>query len=79
MSYLASLDSTTCMACCTLVGLLDYSPYGKAGALTPNAKGILPNGDFGDIIKVAGMEVRLIGGRIINGQVVISSISRKGL
>ena len=29
MSYLASLDSLTCAARCTIVGLLDYSPYGK--------------------------------------------------
>ncbi len=29
VSYLASLDSLTCAARCTLVGLLDYTPYGK--------------------------------------------------
>jgi hypothetical protein len=51
----------------------------KAGKLTPNAKGILPSGDLGNIINVGGMDVRLIGGRVENGQVILSSFSRKGL
>lgn len=51
----------------------------KSGSLTPNLKGILPNGDFGNIINVGGMNVRLIGGRVFNGQVILSSFSRKGL
>jgi RHS repeat-associated protein len=51
----------------------------KAGKLTPNAKGILPSGDLGNIINVAGLNVRLIGGRVENGQVILSSFSRKGL
>jgi hypothetical protein len=49
------------------------------GKLTPNAKGILPSGDMGNIINVQGMNIRLIGGRVENGQVILSSFSRKGL
>ncbi len=51
----------------------------KAEKLTPNAKGILPSGDLGNIINVGGIDVRLIGGRVENGQVILSSFSRKGL
>jgi RHS repeat-associated protein len=51
----------------------------KTGKLTPNANGILPSGSLGNIINVGGMNVRLIGGRVENGKVVISSFSRKGL
>jgi RHS repeat-associated protein len=51
----------------------------KSGKLTPNAQGILPTGDLGNIINVGGMNIRLIGGRVENGQVIISSFSRKGL
>ena len=50
----------------------------NAGKLTPNAKGILPSGDLGNIINVGGMDVRLIGGKVENGQVILSSFSRKG-
>jgi hypothetical protein len=51
----------------------------KDNKLTPNASGILPNGDNGNIINVGGMSVRLIGGRVENGAVKLSSFSRKGL
>ena len=51
----------------------------KAGKLTPSPKGILPSGGLGNIINVGGMNVRLIGGRVENGQVILSSFSRKGL
>ena len=51
----------------------------SAGKLTPNAKGILPSGDAGNIIKVGDTVIRLIGGRVIDGKVQISSFSRKGL
>lgn len=51
----------------------------KAGKLTPNAQGILPNGNMGNIIKVGGLDVRLIGGRVKDGEVVISSFSRRDL
>ncbi len=49
------------------------------GLLTPNAKGILPSGNAGNIINVGNTNVRLIGGRVVNGKVVLSSFSRKGL
>ena len=51
----------------------------KDGALTPNSKGILPSGDAGNIIEVAGQQIRLIGGRIKDGVVDLSSFSQKGL
>ncbi len=49
----------------------------KAGKLTGSSQGILPK--VGEILKVEGVEVRLIGGKIENGRVIISSFSRKGL
>ena len=51
----------------------------KNGQLTPNAKGILPSGNAGNIINVGGTDVRLIGGRVVDGNIVLSSFSRKGL
>lgn len=51
----------------------------KSGKLTPNAKGILPSGNAGNLINVGGTNVRLIGGRVVDGKVVLSSFSRKGL
>ncbi|WP_020404499.1 RHS repeat-associated core domain-containing protein [Gracilimonas tropica] len=51
----------------------------KAGKLTPNARGILPSGNLGNIINVRGMDVRLIGGKVEDGKVILSSFSRKGL
>ncbi|GMQ30636.1 RHS repeat-associated core domain-containing protein [Algoriphagus confluentis] len=50
----------------------------KSGKLTPNSIGILPSGNSGNVINVGGLNVRLIGGRVENGKVVISSFSRKG-
>ncbi|MBP1221903.1 DUF6443 domain-containing protein [Flavobacterium sp. 1355] len=49
------------------------------GELSQNSKGILPNGDKGNIITVNGMQIRLIGGRVSGDKVIISSFSRKGL
>lgn len=52
----------------------------KEGKLDVFSNGILPSGNSGNIIKVCGMDVRLIRGRVINGnQIEISSFSRKGL
>ncbi len=51
----------------------------KNGKLTPNTRGILPSGNAGNIINVRGTNVRLIGGRVVNGRIIISSFSRKGL
>ena len=49
----------------------------KAGKLTPNAEGVLPS--VGEILNVGGMNVRLIGGKIKDGKVIISSFSRKAI
>lgn len=52
----------------------------KEGKLDVFPNGILPSSNSGNVIKVEGMDVRLIGGRVINGnQIEISSFSRKGL
>jgi RHS repeat-associated protein len=51
----------------------------KAGKLVPDAQGILPKGDLGVVINVQGIAVRLIGGWVQNGQVIISSFSRWNL
>jgi RHS repeat-associated protein len=51
----------------------------KDNKLNIGNNGILPTGNNGNIIKVGGMDVRLIGGRVSNGNVTISSVSRKGL
>ncbi|SUJ22150.1 RHS repeat-associated core domain [Sphingobacterium spiritivorum] len=52
----------------------------KDGELDIFPNGVLPSSNSGNIIKVGGMDVRLIGGRVINGnQIEISSFSRKGL
>jgi hypothetical protein len=49
------------------------------GKLIPGRSGVLPSGDAGIIIGVAGTPVRLIGGRFKDGAVQLSSFSRKGL
>jgi len=49
----------------------------KAGELVPNAKGILPS--VGKILNVKGINVQMIGGKVVNGKVIISSLSRQGL
>jgi hypothetical protein len=49
------------------------------GQLIPGRNGVLPSGDVGIIIDVAGTPVRLIGGRVKDGVVHLSSFSRKGL
>ena len=51
----------------------------RSGNLVVGRNGILPNGNAGNIINVGGTAVRLIGGRVVNGQVQISSFSRRGL
>ena len=51
----------------------------KAGLLTPGADGVLPKGDNGTIICVEGVDVRLIGGRVMDGTVHIGTFSMKGL
>jgi hypothetical protein len=49
------------------------------GELIVGKDGILPTGDLGNVIKVGDFSVRLIGGRVVDGKVSISSISMKGL
>ncbi len=51
----------------------------KEGKLVVGPNGILPRGNAGNIINVAGTQIRLIGGRVIDGVVQIGSASRKGL
>ena len=51
----------------------------RSGKLSYNSAGILPNGNLGHIIDVGGMRVRLIGGRVEDGKIIIASFSRKGL
>jgi len=41
--------------------------------------GILPSGNAGNIINVGGTQIRLIGGRALDGIVEIGSASRMGL
>jgi len=49
------------------------------GKLVPGPNGVLPSGNAGPIIDVAGTQIRLIGGRVIDGVVEIGSASRMGL
>jgi len=49
----------------------------EAGELAPNAKGILPS--VGKVLNVDGINVQMIGGKVVNGKVIISSLSRLGL
>jgi len=51
----------------------------REGKLVPGPNGVLPGGDAGILVDVAGTQVRLIGGRVVNGVVQIASASRKGL
>jgi RHS repeat-associated protein len=51
----------------------------KEGKLVVGPNGILPSGNAGNIIEVGGTQIRLIGGRVIDGVVEIGSASRKGL
>lgn len=51
----------------------------REGRLVPGPNGLLPGGDAGPIIDVAGTKIRLIGGRVVNKIVQIASASRKGL
>jgi RHS repeat-associated protein len=50
-----------------------------AGKLAVGPGGIIASGNAGPIIDVAGTQIRLVGGRVIDGAVRISSFSRMGL
>jgi hypothetical protein len=51
----------------------------REGRLPVGPNGILPNGNAGPIIDVGGTQIRLIGGRVVDGIVEIASASRRGL
>ncbi|MBK9712363.1 MAG: hypothetical protein IPO81_13740 [Kouleothrix sp.] len=51
----------------------------REGKLVPGPNGIIPSGNAGPIIDVGGTQIRLIGGRVIDDVVQISSASRQGL
>jgi RHS repeat-associated protein len=51
----------------------------RDGKLVPGPKGILPSGNGGPLIDVDGTQIRLIGGRVKDGVVELSSASRKGV
>jgi RHS repeat-associated protein len=51
----------------------------REGRLPVGPNGVLPSGDAGAIIDVAGTQIRLIGGRVVDGVVQIASASRRGL
>ena len=44
-----------------------------AGRLVPGANGILPGNGLGAILNVNGVNVQLIGGRVMNGVVELGS------
>jgi hypothetical protein len=51
----------------------------RSGKLAPGPNGVLPGGNAGPIIDVGGTQIRLIGGRAMDGVVEIGSASRMGL
>jgi RHS repeat-associated protein len=51
----------------------------REGKLVPGPNGILPSGNAGPIINVGGTQIRLIGGRAVDGVVDIASATRRGL
>jgi hypothetical protein len=51
----------------------------KEGRLSVGPNGVLPGGQAGAILNVNGVNVQLVGGRIINGEVQIGSFSRRFL
>jgi filamentous hemagglutinin len=51
----------------------------REGRLTVGPNGMLPGGQAGMVLNVNGVNVQLVGGRIINGEVQIGSFSRRFL
>lgn len=49
----------------------------KDGRLKPDSNGILPGGSAGEVLNVNGVNVQLVGGRVVEGEVRIGSFSRK--
>ena len=51
----------------------------KRGDLKPRSNGVLPGGQFGAVLNVGGVNVQLVGGRVLDGKVQIGSFSRRFL
>jgi hypothetical protein len=51
----------------------------KEGRLTIGPNGILPGAQSGTILEVSGIKVQLVGGRVIDGEVILGSASRRFL
>jgi len=51
----------------------------RDGRLVAGPNGVLPGGRVGAILDVSGVQVQLVGGRVMNGEVQIGSFSRKYL
>ena len=51
----------------------------EQGKLAVGPEGILPGGNLGNVIDVGGTPIRLIGGKVHEGSVLIGSASRMGL
>lgn len=51
----------------------------REGRLTVGPNGVLPGGQAGAILNVNGVNVQLVGGRVINGEAQIGSFSRRFL
>ncbi|WP_239014657.1 RHS repeat-associated core domain-containing protein [Archangium violaceum] len=51
----------------------------QEGKIVPGPNGMLPLGNAGPVIDVAGTQIRLIGGRVIDGVLYVGSASRMGL
>ena len=51
----------------------------QEGRLRPNEQGVLPGGNGGAILEVSGVNVQMVGGRVVNGEVKIGTFSRRDL
>jgi RHS repeat-associated protein len=51
----------------------------REGRLTVGPNGVLPGGQAGAVLKVNGIDVQLVGGRVVGGEVQIATFSRRFL
>jgi RHS repeat-associated protein len=51
----------------------------REGRLIAGANGILPGGRSGAVLSVNGVNIQLVGGRVVNGEVQLGSFSRRFL
>jgi hypothetical protein len=51
----------------------------REGRLTVGLNGVLPGGQAGAVLNINGVNVQLVGGRVVNGEVQIGSFSRRFL